>query len=149
MEKDINAFATFLDGVIANYDITEEKAESTMQSILQGESIPNMAKRIAQTMGEINHKATIRYARTAVTGAENAGRKDAFERAERMGIDMEQEWRATLDMRTRHSHRQLDGERRPVGEAFSNGCEWPGDENGDPDTTCGCNCSTEVIITGV
>lgn len=121
----------------------------TMQSILQGESIPNMAKRIAETMGEINHKATIRYARTAVTGAENAGRKDAFERAERMGIDMEQEWRATLDMRTRHSHRQLDGERRPVGEAFSNGCEYPGDPNGPAEEIWNCRCSIRGIVAGL
>lgn len=121
----------------------------TMQSILQGESIPNMAKRIAETMGEINHKATIRYARTAVTGAENAGRRDAFERAERMGIDMEQEWRATLDMRTRHSHRQLDGERRPVGEAFSNGCEYPGDPNGPAEEIWNCRCSIRGVVAGL
>lgn len=120
-----------------------------MQSILQGESIPNMAKRIAQTMGETNHKATIRYARTAVTGAENAGRKDAFERAERMGIDMEQEWRATLDMRTRHSHRQLDRERRPVGEPFSNGCEYPGDPNGPAEEIWNCRCSIRGIVAGL
>lgn len=120
-----------------------------MQSILQGESIPNMAKRIAETMGETNHKATIRYARTAVTGAENAGRRDAFERAERMGIDMEQEWRATLDMRTRHSHRQLDGERRPVGEAFSNGCEYPGDPSGPAEEIWNCRCSIRGIVAGL
>lgn len=120
-----------------------------MQSILQGESIPSMAKRIAETMGETNHKATIRYARTAVTGAENAGRRDAFQRAEDMGIAMEQEWRATLDMRTRHSHRQLDGERRPVGEAFSNGCEYPGDPNGPAEEIWNCRCSIRGIVAGL
>ena len=35
LEKDINAFANFLDGVIANYDVTEGKAETALQSILQ------------------------------------------------------------------------------------------------------------------
>ncbi len=89
-----------------------------LQSILQGESIPNISKRIANTMGETNHKSTIRYARTAATAAQNAGRIDAYRRAEEMGIDLEIEWRATLDMRTRHSHRQLDGQRRKVGEPF-------------------------------
>lgn len=124
----------------------------TMQSILQGESIPNMAKRIAQTMGEINHKATIRYARTAVTGAENAGRRDAFERAERMGIDMEQEWRAILDMRTRHSHRQLDGQKRPVGEPFEvDGYEimYPGDPAAPGHLIWNCRCSLRGVVKGL
>ena len=47
----------------------------------------------------------------------------------------------------RPEHAMMNGETVPINEAFSNGCEWPGDEGGDPDTTCGCNCSTEVIIT--
>ena len=47
----------------------------------------------------------------------------------------------------RPEHAAMNGETVPIGEPFSNGCEWPGDEGGDPDTTCGCNCSTEVIIT--
>ena len=61
------------------------------------------------------------------TGAENAGRVDSYIRAENMGIEMEQQWMATLDNRTRESHRHLDGEHRPVGKKFSNGCRFPGD----------------------
>ena len=110
----------------------------TMQSILQGESIPNMAKRIAQTMGELNHKSTIRYARTAMTGAQNAGRVDGYKRAQDMGIELEQQWIATLDNRTRHSHRQLDGETVEVGGTFSNGCKFPGDPDGPASEIWNC-----------
>ena len=46
----------------------------------------------------------------------------------------------------RPEHAMMNGETVPINEVFSNGCEWPGDEGGDPDTTCGCNCSVEVII---
>lgn len=123
-----------------------------MQSILQGESIPNIAKRIAETMGETNHKATIRFARTAVTGAENAGRRDAFKRAEDMGIDMMQEWRATLDMRTRHEHRQLDGQRRPVGEPFEVDGEeilFPGDPAAPGHLIWNCRCSIRGVVAGL
>lgn len=35
LEKDVNAFATFLDGVISNYDVTEEQAQGMMQNIMQ------------------------------------------------------------------------------------------------------------------
>ena len=47
----------------------------------------------------------------------------------------------------RSEHALMDGETVPVDAAFSNGCFWPGDDNGDPDTTCGCNCSTQITIT--
>ena len=120
----------------------------TLQSILQGESIPNMAKRIAQTMGGSNHAATIRYARTAMTGAQNAGRVDAFKRAQDMGIELEQQWAATLDERTRRSHRHLDGETTPVGEKFSNGCRYPGDPEGPPSEIWCCRCSLIANLKG-
>ena len=47
----------------------------------------------------------------------------------------------------RDSHAAMDGERVPIDEPFSNGAMWPGDDNLDPDESCGCNCTTEVVIT--
>lgn len=120
-----------------------------MQGILQGESIPKLANRLAREVGEKDHKAAIRNARTMTTGAQNAGRVDSYKRAEDMGIKMVQEWRATLDMRTRHSHRQLDGERQPVGERFSNGCEYPGDPSGDPAEIYNCRCTLRAVVAGL
>lgn len=139
------------DRIAAGKDVAWQagKIQSvTLQSILQGESIPNMAKRIAQTMGESNHKATIRYARTAMTGAQNAGRVDAFARAQSMGIELEQQWVATLDNRTRHSHRAIDGETVEVGGMFSNGCRYPGDPAGPPSETWNCRCSLSSFVKG-
>ena len=46
----------------------------------------------------------------------------------------------------RESHQLMDGERVPIDEPFSNGADWPGDDTLDPDESCGCNCSTQVII---
>lgn len=119
------------------------------QGILQGESIPKLATRLATAVGDSDRKAAIRNARTMATGAQNAGRVDSYKRAEDMGIKMEQEWRATLDMRTRHSHRQLDGERQPVGEKFSNGCEYPGDPRGDPSEIYNCRCTLRAVVEGL
>lgn len=45
----------------------------------------------------------------------------------------------------RESHAMMNGEQVPVDANFSNGQFWPGDSD-DPDESCGCNCSTEVII---
>ena len=117
----------------------------TLQSILQGESIPNMAKRIARTMGESNHASTIRYARTAATSAQNSGRLDAYKRAEDMGIKMQQTWVATLDGRTRHEHRQLDGQTVDLDEPFKiDGYEirFPGDPSAPGYLIWNCRCTT-------
>ena len=47
----------------------------------------------------------------------------------------------------RPSHAAMNGEMVPIDADFSNGQYWPGEDTGDPDESCGCNCSTEVIIT--
>lgn len=123
----------------------------TLQGILQGESIPNLSKRIAETLGESNHKSTIRYARTACTAAENAGRLDAYKRAEEMGIKMQQTWVATLDNRTRHEHRQLDGQTVGVDEPFvvdGEKIRYPGDPLAAPGLIWNCRCTTIAQIKG-
>lgn len=59
------------------------------------------------------------------------------------------EWLATLDARTRHSHRQLGGERREVGEKFSNGCRYPGDPQAPYAEVCNCRCTLVAAVDGV
>lgn len=104
-------------GVLKKWEM--KNIQSTMiQGILQGESINALAKRMAYDVGATNYKDCVKHARTMTTATQNAGRADGYKRAEKMGIDMEQEWVAVLDGRTRHEHRQLDGQRRPVGEPF-------------------------------
>lgn len=93
-------------------------------------------------------KDAITFGRSlALCAAGWAATHEAPHQAEQQGIQktVEKEW-VTGD-NPRMEHAMMNGQRVPVDEPFSNGCFWPGDENGDPDTTCGCNCSTEVIIT--
>ena len=82
----------------------------------------------------------------ALTAAGWAATHEAPKQARDNGImhTVEKMW-VTGD-NPRPEHAAMNGETVPINEPFSNGCEWPGDEGGDPDTTCGCNCSTEVII---
>ena len=101
-------------------------ANQITQGVLLGESIPKIAKRMQDVTGA-NRAAATRLARTSTTAAENAGRVDSYKRAKGLGIKVQQEWMATLDLRTRSSHRQLDGEKVEVGAKFSNGCRYPGD----------------------
>ena len=119
-----------------------------MQSILQGESIPKMGRRIADTLGERNKSATIRYARTACTSAENKGRLDGMKNLEKDGIVLHKQWSATGDDRTRPSHLDIDGESVPLNEEFSNGLMYPGDPGGPADEFWNCRCSMGTIVIG-
>ncbi len=118
------------------------------KGVLLGESIENIADRVQKVTGSNLADAT-RTARTCTTAAENAGRVASYRRAEDMGIKLEQEWLATLDGRTRHSHRLLDGERVKVGEAFSNGCRYPGDPDAPAGEIMNCRCTLVAAVEGV
>lgn len=120
-----------------------------MQSLLQGESIPKIATRLAETVGDRDRKAAIRNARTMATGAQNAGRVDSYKRAEDMGIKMQQQWLAVHDGRTRHSHRMVDYEIQPVGHEFSNGCEYPGDPSAPASEIYNCRCTLRGLVDGL
>lgn len=122
-----------------------------LQGILQGEGIPDIASRIAVVTAESNRKAAIRNARTIYTGVQNAGRVDGYKRAQNMGIELEQQWVATLDSRTRHWHRELDGQTAPVGGYFENEfgkIRYPGDPQADPANICNCRCTLIAALKG-
>ena len=114
---------------------------SVTSSILQGRSIKGMADDLQNRITPMNRNSAIRTARTAVTGAQNAGRMDSYAAAERMGIKLKKEWMATLDSRTRHSHAMLDGEKVDQDKKFSNGCRFPGDPQGPAWEIYNCRCT--------
>lgn len=126
----------------------QEFTSAVTQGILQGESIPDIVKRTRSIFG-MNRAAAFRAARTATTSAECAGRVSSYRRAERLGIDLMQEWVATLDTRTRDSHRVLDGERVAVGEEFSNGLRFPGDPQGPGREVYNCRCTLVAAVDGI
>lgn len=122
-------------------------ASAITQGILQGESIPDIVKRTDEIFNS-NRKAAVRAARTACTSAENAGRVSSYRRADRLGIPLVQEWMATLDTRTRSSHRALDGEQVEVDGEFSNGCRYPGDPHGPASEVWNCRCTIRARVRG-
>lgn len=105
---------------------------AVLQGVLQGESPYEVAQRLT-SIAQMNYNAAVRYARTMGTNAQNAGRYEGYHRAKDLGVDLKIEWSATLDSRTRHEHRLLDGQRREVDEPFEvDGFKimWPGQSSG-------------------
>lgn len=123
--------------------------KSVTSSILQGKSIKHMADDLQKRITTMSRDSAIRTARTAVTGAQNAGRMDSYAAAEKMGIKLKKEWLATLDARTRHSHAMLDGEQVAQDKKFSNGCRFPGDPQGPPWEIYNCRCTLVAALDGI
>ena len=121
-----------------------------LQGILQGESIPKMAKRL-MNVTDMNRVSAIRNARTMTTAAENKGRQDSFEKAQDDGVIMTREWIATNDDRTRAWHEELDGVEVGVDEPWENEygeMMYPGDPDADPANVYNCRCSIRAHIKG-
>ncbi len=125
---------------------------SVTSSILQGKSIPGIAKDLQTRMPEMNKSSAVRTARTAVTGAQNAGRMDSYVAAEKMGIKLKKSWLATIDGRTRHEHALLDGQTVDTDKPFKvDGYElmFPGDPSGPAHLTYNCRCALIAAVDGV
>ena len=124
-------------------------SNAVTQGIIQGDDIPTIAKRIADQTASSNMKAMTRYARTAMTGAQNAGRIEGLHRAQDMGIRVKKKWQAAMDRRTRHSHALLDGQERDIDEPFNSilgEIMYPGDPNADdPGDIYNCRCTLTYV----
>lgn len=92
--------------------------------------------------------AIMQSARTATTAAECAGRIGTYKYAESLGIQLKQMWRATLDGKTRHAHRQLDGQMVDIGKPFEiDGYElkYPGDPSAPGYLVYNCRCTVVSV----
>jgi len=147
LENDINLLPTLTVNKSRGTRWNKQNFQAQiLQGILQGETIKEIAKRVATGTTKKDKIAALRNARTAITSAENAGRLDSYIRAQKLGMNIAKVWESTNDERTRDSHRKLDGEKRAVGERFSNGLMYPGDANGSPDELYNCRCSITCIV---
>lgn len=115
--------------------------KSVTQGILQGESIKQITKRVSDGLCASNENLMKTFSRTAMTGAQNAGRLESLKFAEDAGIDVMKQWMATLDSHTRDSHADVDGESVPLDSKFSNGLEYPGEPGGAPAEVYNCRCT--------
>ena len=122
--------------------------DSLTAGILMGESTRQIADRF-QKVTDMNRTSALRNARTAVTGAQNAGRQATYDRARAMGIEVDERWRSARDFRVRDSHRLMDGKPKdkdgyfhtPLGSIM----RYPGDmQNGKAADVYKCRCTTST-----
>lgn len=136
--------------VNAPKDLKWNKRQFTAEitsGIIQGESIGKIANRV-QNLSDANRNGAIRNARTAVTGAQNAGRQASYDRAKEMDLPLRKRWIATKDNRTRHAHAMLDGQTAALDKPFKiEGQElmFPGDPAGRANLVWNCRCTMKAV----
>lgn len=126
--KAINA-ATYRKLLQAVEDAEEEDAETPAEIFKKREDVDS------QTLGRSLATAVASW---SVIEAVRQARREGYQKT------VEKVW-VTGD-NPRPSHQMMDGETVPVDSNFSNGAYWPGDDNLDADESCGCNCSTEIVV---
>lgn len=123
-------------------------SNAVAQGIIQGDSIEDIANRIAKQTASQNMSAMTRYARTAMTSAQNAGRVEAMQEAQDMGIKVQKQWVATLDSKTRDAHAMLDGQVVDIDKPFHSelgDIMYPGDPSANPANVYNCRCTLVYV----
>lgn len=121
-----------------------------------GEGIPALADRVEKVLSATQTDQwptrAVTVARTETIGALNAGRFDSFAAvSDVIGEDLQQQWLATSDARTRKTHHAADLQRVPVGGYFTVGSadlRFPGDPRGPAKEVIQCRCSTLLVKPG-
>ena len=129
-----------------DYIWNEERVQNAVtQGIIQGESVRDIGSRLTNELATTNAKKMDMFARTAVNGAQNAGRIERLKETEEMGIKVKKKWLATLDNRTRDAHAELDGQEKDIDEDFvvdGKHIAFPGDPACPwPELVYNCRCT--------
>ena len=102
-------------------------------------------KRSANNAVEKNRNSASMHSEGMGTDAENKARLDGMYRASDIGVKVQKQWRATLDNRTRDSHRSLDNETIDIDATFDNGLKYPREPGGALSEICNCRCRLRYV----
>lgn len=137
-------------GVADKKKARETIKKAVARGLLTGEHPEKIARRIQGIYSGKEagspHKRAVRIARTETARVMSEATVETFRTANERGVKCRQRWDATLDGKTRDSHRKVDGEIREIGEKFSNGLRRVGD--GGPADSINCRCCMTPVVDG-
>ena len=125
------------------HDIIDLKKKITgeiSRGLSSGQMYSEITRNIA-SWARIPKNNAMRIARTEAHRIQTKASFDAQHKAKSKGADVVKQWDASLDGKTRDSHRKLDGEVRELDEPFSNGLMYPGDPSGSAEEVINCRCA--------
>jgi len=109
--KEIKQHKKVLDDAFVNYNKDTAKwiSQDIRQGIIQGESVPKIAKRLKDSAITKSYNSAMVISRTETLRATGIGNQIAYDQARDDGVQIVETWDATLDDRTRSSHAKVDG----------------------------------------
>lgn len=118
--------------------------------ILQGHGYAEIASVISSN-SEANYRQALRIARTEGGRMRTQARQKSYEEMEKVGCELQKQWLAALDRKTRKSHGHLDGQRVKIDEFFvSDGYKAIGPRCfGVAGMDINCRCTTITIVDGI
>lgn len=122
--------------------LSKQIAGEISRGIASSSMYSEISRNIAGYCGISKNKA-MRIARTESHRIQCKATADAQRKAKEKGADVVKQWDASLDGKTRDTHRELDGQIRELDEPFEvqgMTAMQPGDF-GDPAEDCNCRCA--------
>lgn len=126
--------------VIVNRTVGDDIRRTVARLIGEGGTIQEVQAAVIGRF-DMHRRNALRIARTEVQGAINESRA-AQQQDE--GIKSAK-WLSSRDEEVRQSHR-INGQVREIGDRFTNGLRWPGDQTGEAGEVINCRCRTISII---
>lgn len=129
----------------------ERIRRSLAQGLVRGDSFPKMAREIREVIDGTAADA-MRITRTEGLRAMTQGELLTYDRAEEAGIEGRKVWVASLDDRTRQSHRDMDGRIADDDGRFTlpSGVHTDGPRlSGEPEEDINCRCTLIYQIEGL
>lgn len=120
-------------------DTTKQAIRDSLSAgLLEGESVPDLAKRIQESGTFARSRAEL-IARTESTRVTNGAAVESLQTYQREnGGTFKKEWLTANDSRVRDEHAAINGERVDLNAKFSNGLTAPGEPN--------CRCTVLTIM---
>ena len=137
----------YSEEITKNYvrKMAEGRAEGTNESTKK--KLDERGDKSASDVFDERIEYAITIAASIASATASRGLLESVEQARSQGYKKKVEKMWVTGDNPRPSHAAMDGEVVPIDSKFSNGADWPGDDVLGPEETCGCNCTTEVIIT--
>jgi hypothetical protein len=126
---DTNAVRAIVDNPVAGRQLSarlhqerdklaEEITNAVARGVIDGAGYAVVAKSVTDWT-ETSYSHALRIARTEGGRCRSMATQIANRELVDMGIDIQKVWVATLDRRTRHDHRELDGQTRDIDKPFT------------------------------
>lgn len=135
------------NGLYESIGVSTSKLKKTIsQEISRGIASGLPYRDIARNISNVSGSGYSNAKRIVITEGnriQNTASRDAALDAKAHGSDLVKIWDATLDGKTRPSHRRVDGEIRELDEKFSNGLDLPGDTSAPASEVVNCRCKLE------